>query len=492
MGPSVKTTRSRATTESEGSDGPSAGQLSLNDTNQLYMTYRPQLERFARAQGASDPEGIADLALLDGLRALPNLAPRTETSFRSYIFKAARSRAISEARKRQPEHPAPLSVFDQLPSEDQDPAQAVIDSLFVEELLALLTDDQRRALHHRYLLGHSTTETAEYLGKSPGAIRKLQHDAIRRLRRKAAIVTAALLIVAAIAVALLARAESQHRLEFEPVTRNTPTDPNPSDEQPSETLILTPADHSSSSPGVTTGQRHSSSTSPTSRPWTSSTNRASTTQSTTQSTTTTRRQTTTTNTSSTASIEPPPPPAPPQPTPVPIVWALGPGQATSSPVLPLGGAVTSGALPNYDTDRDDAAGLLIQKGGGPGETDPTKVQRWWRELPAGADLTDQPELRLWAAMKDFDLDKTGRLDARLYDCADPRTGCEEMASGSASVRQANFGADFGLVTVTMPTIDRPIAEGRGILVELTVPPSSQDDLWLAFGTQARNSRLVFT
>ena len=243
----------------------------------------------------------------------------------------------------------------------------------------------------------------------------------------------------------------------------------------STTTAASPApDVAIAAPDPTITERRAPSTSPTSRPPA------------TGSTTTTRRQTTTTSLASTAST-----PAPP-PTPAPIVWALGPGQATSSPILPLGGAVTSGALPNYDTDRDDAAGLLLQKGGSPGETDPTKVQRWWRELPAGAHLTGRPELRLWAAMKDFDQAKTGRIDARLYDCAGPRTSCRQLASGSASVRQANFGTDFGQVTIAMPTIDWQATEGRGVVVELTVPSSSQDDLWLAFGTHAHNSRLAFT
>ena len=180
----------------------------------------------------------------------------------------------------------------------------------------------------------------------------------------------------------------------------------------------------------------------------------------------------------------------PPPVPDEVDWALGSAGTASSPVLPLDGPLRSGALTNYDADRDDAPGLLVQKGGGPGETDPVKVQRWWLDLPAGAELVGRPVLRQWAAVKDFDQAKTGRLEVRLYDCATIRSDCRLVFSGKASVRQATFGSSFGLVTVTLAPIEWQVAAGRGVALEITVSSSSDDDLWLAYGTQTYDSRFI--
>ena len=169
---------------------------------------------------------------------------------------------------------------------------------------------------------------------------------------------------------------------------------------------------------------------------------------------------------------------------------MGSAGTTSSPVLPLDNPLGSGTLANYDTDRDNAPGLLLQKGGGPGETDPVKVQRWWLDLPAGADLVGRPVLHQWAAVKDFDQAKTGRLEVRLYDCATVRSDCQLLVSGRASVRQATFGADFGLAAVTFPSVDWQVAAGRGVALEITVSSSSDDDMWLAYGTRTYDSRLI--
>ncbi len=198
-----------------------------------------------------------------------------------------------------------------------------------------------------------------------------------------------------------------------------------------------------------------------------------------------RTSTTRSTSSASTTLQPPPPPIPTE-----VDWALGSAGTISSAVLPLDSPLGSGALANYDVDRDGAPGLLLQKGGGPGETDSVKVQRWWLDLPAGAHLDGRPVLRHWAAVKDFDQAKTGGLEARLYDCATARSDCRLLASGRASVRQASFGAGFGAVAITLGSVDRQVAAGRGVVLELTVPSSSDDDMWLAFGTQTYDSRLT--
>lgn len=68
------------------------------------------------------------------------------------------------------------------------PPEAVVRSVAVEEQQAVhaalqsLTAPQREAVILRYLLDLSVEQTAELLGKRPGAVRALTHRAITRLR----------------------------------------------------------------------------------------------------------------------------------------------------------------------------------------------------------------------------------------------------------------------------------------------------------------------
>jgi RNA polymerase sigma-70 factor (ECF subfamily) len=64
------------------------------------------------------------------------------------------------------------------------PESQVIDNLTHEEVLRcvrLLGDDQRECIVLRFLQGMSVTETAAIMGRNEGAIKALQHRAVRRL-----------------------------------------------------------------------------------------------------------------------------------------------------------------------------------------------------------------------------------------------------------------------------------------------------------------------
>ena len=202
------------------------------EIKRFYHHYRPLLERFARREGSADPEGIADLAFFDGLRAADNMISPTEASFRAYLYQAARSRIASEKRRRSFDlGPLGDAEGDRGAASDTDPADLVADTALVEDLLDTLTAEQRRVIHHRFYLGHSTVETADRVGKSPGAVRKLQHDAIARLRRTVALVGAAALAIALAVGVYRAHADDGHRLVVDgpvdqPLSRRSSPDPS--------------------------------------------------------------------------------------------------------------------------------------------------------------------------------------------------------------------------------------------------------------------------
>jgi hypothetical protein len=173
-----------------------------------------------------------------------------------------------------------------------------------------------------------------------------------------------------------------------------------------------------------------------------------------------------------------------------IEWILGTGGATESQqYLPLAGFAGNLDLPNYDSDRNDDPGLTIQIGSGLEETDPAKIQRWLGVPGEVGRLDGRPALQLWVAVKDFDASKTGRMNAGLYECAVDGQDCNLLARGDVLFRQASFGNDFGRVTINMPEVAATIDTDRVIQLTVGVPDTSDDDLWIAFGTSARQARL---
>jgi RNA polymerase sigma-70 factor (ECF subfamily) len=67
---------------------------------------------------------------------------------------------------------------------DPGPETAVINALTAQRLLAAvrsLGEEQRECITLRFMQGFSVSETAEIMGKKDGAVKALQHRAIRRL-----------------------------------------------------------------------------------------------------------------------------------------------------------------------------------------------------------------------------------------------------------------------------------------------------------------------
>ncbi|TAM86717.1 MAG: sigma-70 family RNA polymerase sigma factor [Jatrophihabitans sp.] len=83
-------------------------------------------------------------------------------------------------------HRLEVSTADTLERDDHEPGpeNAVIDALTAQRLLAAvdrLGDEQRECVLLRFIQGLSVSETAEVMGKNDGAVKALQHRAIRKL-----------------------------------------------------------------------------------------------------------------------------------------------------------------------------------------------------------------------------------------------------------------------------------------------------------------------
>jgi RNA polymerase sigma-70 factor, ECF subfamily len=82
-----------------------------------------------------------------------------------------------------------LSDLPDIPGPDNGPEGPLTLSAQLADLLAPLTDHQRRVLWLRVAEGRSSAEVAALLGTTPMAVRVVQHRALRQVRAAAAEVT---------------------------------------------------------------------------------------------------------------------------------------------------------------------------------------------------------------------------------------------------------------------------------------------------------------
>lgn len=165
-----------------GSAAPGVLELGVDDsTEELVRRYRPPLIRFANRLGATDPEGVADLALFDVVRAKPRLDSTSERSLRAYLYRAARGHAIAESRRRRPEDPTDPATMAAVPIDDG--SEQVEAALLVEELLGGLTSDQRQVIEKLYFNDVEPTVVADELQTSRANVYQIRHRAILTMRK---------------------------------------------------------------------------------------------------------------------------------------------------------------------------------------------------------------------------------------------------------------------------------------------------------------------
>jgi RNA polymerase sigma-70 factor (ECF subfamily) len=131
------------------------------------------------AEDATERTFVAALAAIDGFRD-------TGSTFRAWLFRIAHNQLANTLRARGRQRAAPLdSVLE--PGELADPLHELTreeEARRVRAALARLADDRRQVLVLRFVDELSAREVGEVLDRSEGAIRVLQHRALRDLARE--------------------------------------------------------------------------------------------------------------------------------------------------------------------------------------------------------------------------------------------------------------------------------------------------------------------
>jgi RNA polymerase sigma-70 factor (ECF subfamily) len=154
----------------------------------LWRAQQPALLRYLRVIVGDTAEDVASETWLQTAKALRDFSG-TPAGFRVWLFTIARNRAIDERRRvrRRPEEPRDL-VERELPSAHPDVANEVIqrsETDWALSVIATLPKDQAEAVTLRVVAGLDVAQTAQVLGKRPGAVRIAAMRGLRRLAEHA-------------------------------------------------------------------------------------------------------------------------------------------------------------------------------------------------------------------------------------------------------------------------------------------------------------------
>ncbi|MGZ4689190.1 MAG: RNA polymerase sigma factor [Acidimicrobiia bacterium] len=154
----------------------------------LYEMYAARVLGYVRGLGVPDPEDTLGEVFVSVVRDIGNFHGDRE-DFRRWLFTIAHRRAMDahRVRSRKREDPTdPLGMPDGgAPGDDF--VDGVVDRLGLgsraRHAVEQLTEDQRAVVLLRIIADLSVAETAEVLGKQPGAVKTLQRRALAALRR---------------------------------------------------------------------------------------------------------------------------------------------------------------------------------------------------------------------------------------------------------------------------------------------------------------------
>jgi RNA polymerase sigma-70 factor (ECF subfamily) len=153
---------------------------------QLYERHAPAIFRylFFRVHDRATAEDLTGEVFVKVVEALPRYVDRG-LPFAAWLFRIAHDRAVDHHRRSAYRDADALS--DQLPAPDastEDEAFGAHESAVLFDHVRFLTDDQQLVIHLRFVEGYNLEETAKLMSKTPGAIKALQHRALRQLARR--------------------------------------------------------------------------------------------------------------------------------------------------------------------------------------------------------------------------------------------------------------------------------------------------------------------
>lgn len=157
----------------------------------VYECFFDRIYRYVLARIGSVPEAedLTEEVFIRMLRSLGTFEPQTgneAVGFSAWLFRIAHNLIVDRVRREASFREAQVFLV-RGSAEDADEIEAELDRRWDQQELAAavaqLTDSQRDVITLRFAAGLSVAETAAVLGKQPGNVKALQHNALVALRR---------------------------------------------------------------------------------------------------------------------------------------------------------------------------------------------------------------------------------------------------------------------------------------------------------------------
>jgi RNA polymerase sigma-70 factor, ECF subfamily len=155
--------------------------------NRIYRDLNPAVLRFLSAQSRDLGEDLAQETWMAVAKGLPRFVG-DERAFRGWVFTIARRRLIQSWRTqgRRPSTPMAPDEMADLAGVDAGPEGSVTARDAAARLVRDLPEEQAEVVLLRVVAGLEAAEVAEIVGKSAGAVRVLQHRALKRIGERLA------------------------------------------------------------------------------------------------------------------------------------------------------------------------------------------------------------------------------------------------------------------------------------------------------------------
>lgn len=151
----------------------------------IYDAYADRIYGFVRARvgNSHDAEDVTEVVFLKAFQAIGSY-DRRGLPFGAWLFRIARNAAVDHLRRagRTPEpvedveihtEPEPLLIEDYVAER--------VDAQVVRDAVAQLTEDQASVIACRFFWDMDIRQTAAALDRTPGAVKALQHRALRSM-----------------------------------------------------------------------------------------------------------------------------------------------------------------------------------------------------------------------------------------------------------------------------------------------------------------------
>lgn len=149
----------------------------------LYRRHHPPLVRYLRSRQPREGEDLAADTWLDVARGLSRFEG-DEPAFRAWLFTIGQRRLIDYQRKeiRRRTEIADSSDFDdRMGGDTEEMAVDAVSSRAALQMIARLPPEQAEVVLLRVVAGFDAPTVGEIVGKQAGAVRVIQHRALKRL-----------------------------------------------------------------------------------------------------------------------------------------------------------------------------------------------------------------------------------------------------------------------------------------------------------------------